>query len=570
MQVPVVAQNFFDLLEKSELLTASQIETVQNKLQIPDTATAREVAKRLTRERILTPFQAERLLEGRYRGLVIDGYRIREVLGFGGMGCVFIAEDPRESRKVALKVLSAEHALDAGMLARMKLEAIAGMRLNHPNIIRTYRIDSTGAVHFLVMELFRGISLHELVALHGALKWPMACDIALQAAEALMAAHAQGIIHRDIKPANFLIDQEGKTKILDFGLAMMNDVPEEEFSLSLVFGHDCLGTPDYIAPEQSLDSRCVDARADIYSLGATLYVALTSHVPFPEKSNKAKLEAHRSKKPKSVCQLRPEIPAEVGAIIAKMMEKDPVNRYQSAKELADAVRPHAQRKNIQFDFRELVTLRAKQARAKAEKSGKKSSGQRSSITSASGWLINSSHSIAESTDGFGLAETPAVRQTESSPARKEPVRQPSSSSARPATFKGPVPVGWRLQMIGTKRQINLVKSRTSIGSAHGADVMLLREAGVDDLQCWLEYDGQDWKLHQESKTQPTWVNGKVEAYCTLRHGAKLTFGGKECLRLISVPLQIRSRRRLVKILIGLAVLLLIGGLAWGISAMFLV
>ena len=152
MQVPVVAQNFFDLLEKSELLTASQIETVQNKLQIPDTATAREVAKRLARERILTPFQAERLLEGRYRGLVIDGYRIRELLGFGGMGCVFIAEDPRESRKVALKVLSAEHALDAGMLARMKLEAIAGMRLNHPNIIRTYRIDSTGAVHFLVME----------------------------------------------------------------------------------------------------------------------------------------------------------------------------------------------------------------------------------------------------------------------------------------------------------------------------------------------------------------------------------------------------------------------------------
>ncbi len=216
---------------------------------------------------MLTPFQAERLLEGRYRGLVIDRYRIREVLGFGGMGCVFIAEDPESDRKVALKVLSAEHALDAGMLTRMKLEAVAGMRLHHPNIIQTYRMDTTGAVHFLVMELVRGISLHELVALHGAVKWQMVCDIGMQAAEALVAAHQQGIVHRDIKPANFLIEQNGVTRILDFGLALMKDGEDEEFSLSMLFGHDCLGTPDYIAPEQTLDSKNVDGRADIYSLG---------------------------------------------------------------------------------------------------------------------------------------------------------------------------------------------------------------------------------------------------------------------------------------------------------------
>lgn len=164
MQVPVAAQNFFDLLEKSELFTRSQIGKLREKLKIPDTTTAHDTAKLLVRGHVLTPFQAERLLEGRYRGLVIDGYRIREMLGFGGMGCVFIAEDPNEDRKVAIKVLSTEHSLDAGMLARMKLEATAGMRLNHPNIIRTYRIDSTGAVNYLVMELFRGISLHELVA----------------------------------------------------------------------------------------------------------------------------------------------------------------------------------------------------------------------------------------------------------------------------------------------------------------------------------------------------------------------------------------------------------------------
>ena len=568
MQVPVAAQNFLELLEKSELLTGSQIKKVRDRLRIPDTATARETAKLLVRGRVLTPFQAERLLEGRYRGLVIDGYRIREVLGFGGMGCVFIAEDPNEDRKVAIKVLSSEHALDAGMLARMKLEAIAGMRLNHPNIIRTYRMDTTGAVHYLVMELFRGISLHELVALYGALKWPMVCDIALQAAEALKAAHAQGIIHRDIKPANFLIDQAGVTRILDFGLAMMNDVPEEEFSLSMVFGHDCLGTPDYIAPEQSRDSRRVDARADIYSLGATLYVALTAHVPFPEKSNKAKLEAHRSKRPRNVCQLRPEIPAEIGAIIAKMMEKDPAKRYQSADELADAVRPHAQRKEIQFDFRELVTLRAKQAKAKVEQSGKKSSGQRSSITSASGWLKEGNHQIADGTDSFSQSETPANRQPEPDRIRTEPVRSATPASSRPTTFKGPAPAGWRLQILGTKRQVALLKARTSIGSAHGADILLLREDGVDSVQCWLEYDGQHWKLHQESKTLPTYVNGKVEALCTLNHGSKITFGAKMGVQLVSIQQAEKNRKRLISLVIGLIVLLSVGGIAWLLQSLF--
>ena len=562
MQVPVAAQNFLELLEKSELLTASQINKIRDKLKIPDTATARDTARLLVKARVLTPFQAERLLEGRYRGLVIDGYRIREVLGFGGMGCVFIAEDPADDRKVAFKILSSDHALDAGLLTRMKLEANAGMRLNHPNIIRTYRMATTGAVHYLVMELFRGISLHELVALHGPLKWPMVCDIALQIADALKAAHAEGIIHRDIKPANLLIDQEGVTRILDFGLALISDAPDDEFSLSMVFGHDCLGTPDYIAPEQTLDSRRVDRRADIYSLGATLYVALTSHVPFPDKSNKGKLESHRTKIPRNVCELRPEIPAAVGAIIAKMMEKDPANRYQSADELADAVRPFAQRKTIQFDFRELVTLRAKQAKAKAELSGRRSSGQRSSITSASGWLIEGNHPIAEGTDSFSRSETPAIRQPEPDRIRKEPVRAASETVTRQTTYKGAAPAGWRLQMIGTKRRVALVKARTSIGSSHGADVLLLREDGVDELQCWLEYDGKQWKLLQESRTQPTYVDGKVEALCALRHGSRITFSGKAGVKLVNLHQAAANQRRAIAFVIGLAVFLTIGGLAW--------
>ena len=245
MQAPQTSAQFFELLEKSGLLSGENIRRAAEKLQLSDDLDARTVAARLAAERILTPFQSERILEGRYRGLVIDGYRVREVLGFGGMGCVFIAEEPGSDRKVALKVLSTEHALDAGMLARMKLEAAAGMRLNHPGIIRTHRLASTGAVHYLVMDLVRGISLHEIVALRGPLKHGIACDVGMQAALALHAAHQSGIIHRDIKPANFLLENDGTVRVLDFGLAMIEDSAEDEFSLSMVFGHDCLGTPDY-------------------------------------------------------------------------------------------------------------------------------------------------------------------------------------------------------------------------------------------------------------------------------------------------------------------------------------
>ncbi len=554
MQSPVAAHDFFDLVEKSGLLSALQVRKVQEKLQIDLSLSAEETARRLVREKILTPFQAERLLEGRYRGLVIDGYRIRELLGFGGMGCVFIAEDPQEDRKVALKVMSAEHALDAGMLARLKLEASAGMRLTHPNIVKTYRLDNTGAVHYLVMELIRGISLHELVALFGAIKFPMACDIIMQAAEALQFAHEQGIVHRDIKPANFLIDQSGLARILDFGLALIQDGGEEEFSLSMVFGHDCLGTPDYIAPEQIIDSGSVDKRADIYSLGATFFVALTAHVPFPEKSNKQKLDAHRNKVAKSVCELKPEIPKEVGAIVARMLEKDPAKRFQSMAEVVAALLPFARRKTITFDFRELVTLRAKQAKTRAENQGRKAAAApKSSITSTAEWLQSNSHHFVVGTDSFGKIETPPARSASRDSSGSEEQQSSSTAPIRPVSFRGSSPSGWRFEIRGSKHRIPLVKSRNSLGSGASADVRIM-EPAVDSLQCWIEYDGQQWQLRQESKSRPTYVNGSVEAYCKLKHGSRLTFGGKTQVRLISLSQEQENHRRLNLALTGSAIL----------------
>ncbi|MBL8808967.1 MAG: serine/threonine protein kinase [Planctomycetaceae bacterium] len=565
MQAPTAASDFFDLLEKSGLVTEERAQRIQEKLQISSDASAEAAARTLVRERVLTPFQAERLLEGRYRGLVIDGYRIREVLGFGGMGCVFIAEDPNVERKVALKVMSAEHALDAGMLARMKLEAAAGMKLDHPNIIKTYRLDSTGAVHYLVMELVRGISLHELVALNGPLKPSMACDVGMQIAEALDVAHRNGIIHRDIKPANFLIEPNGVARILDFGLAMISDVSDDEFSLSMVFGHDCLGTPDYISPEQSLDSRNIDARADIYSLGATLFVALTAHVPFPEKSNKAKLEAQRSKKPRNVCELRPEIPPEIGAIILKMMEKDPARRYQTAAEVVEAFRPFAKRKNVQFDFRELITLRAKQAKAKAEATGRKAAAPKSSITSASGWIATDGHDLGV-TDSFAQADTPAIRSNSPEPSKSD--RGSSTAPLRRVVHKGPAPAGWRIEVLGKKKHRQpLVKTKNAVGT--GASDIRIQEEKADSVQCWIEYDGQNWQFRQESRKFPTYVNGQPEGYCILQHGSVLTFGGKTGIRIVNVAEEQRRKKLMSRLLIAIITLAVLAGAGWWAAKTFL-
>jgi len=471
MQAPATAGEFFQLLEKSGLLNNEQIRRVQHALNLSATENSRTAATQLIQERILTPFQAERILEGRYRGLVIDGYRIRELLGFGGMGAVYIAESPEHEGKVAVKVLSSEHALDNGMLARLKLEALAGMKLQHPGIIHTHRLANTGAVHYLVMDLVRGISLHEQVALHGPLPYASACDVGLQACEALQAAHAAGIIHRDLKPANFLIEADGRVRILDFGLALIQGMSEQEFSLSMVFGHDCLGTPDFISPEQSLDSSRVDARTDLYSLGASLYVALTARVPFPDKSNRAKLDAHRTRTPRNVCELRPEIPAGVGDVIRKLMEKDPAHRYRTAADAAAALRPFAERQPVKFDFRELITLRAKLAKARAASVPRKAASPRSSITRSNDWLQAES-TLPESSEHFAIddsRELPAGGTAASTPLPQKP--------AAPRTAIGPAPE--RTPAAGAPKHRTPATDRPR-KTAHGPPATAHRHAGAPE------------------------------------------------------------------------------------------
>jgi len=365
MKISKATNDFLLLLKKSELLLADDFQDAAVTVAQLKDPQPEEMAAALVEEGYLTRFQADRLLEGSFRGLVIDGYRVLEVLGCGGMGWVYIAEERETHWRVALKVLPDEARREAGTLARFRLEAQAGMRLNHPNIVRTYKIgqgeDRYGPTHYVVMELVRGVNLFEFMLMKRQLSIGHACDIIMQAAEGLAYAHGQGLIHRDIKPENILICGDGAVKILDFGLAMV-DENDEEFSMAMIFGQNRLGTADYISPEQYVDSYQVDHRADVYSLGCTFYFALTGKVPFPYQNSAQKLKAHLKKKPTPVEELRPEIPHQVSAIVNKMMAKRADNRIQSAADVVRYLAPWAQREQTAFNFRSVLQARLSYAK----------------------------------------------------------------------------------------------------------------------------------------------------------------------------------------------------------------
>ena len=357
--------SFLTLLQKSRLLTDAQFDTALKHVRKAAAATAEPAASVLVAEQVLTRYQANRLLEGRRRGLFIDEFKILELLGCGGMGYLYRAEELETDWEVAIKVLADRFRFDKGRLTRFQLEAEAGLKLNHPNILRTRAIRRTediyGAIHYMVMELVKGVSLRELLEIrHRTLYWRHSCDVICQAATGLHYAHQMGLVHRDVKPENLLIRSDGAVKVLDFGLAMIGG-SEAEYSLATILGQNCLGTADYIAPEQSLDSLHVDCRADIYSLGCTFYFLLTGQVPFPSTSTAEKLNGHRNSRARPVRELNPKVPERVAKIIQKMMAKHPEHRFQSADEVRQILTPLAHRKPIDFDFEHIVAERAKLA-----------------------------------------------------------------------------------------------------------------------------------------------------------------------------------------------------------------
>jgi len=257
-------------------------------------------------------------------------YKLLKKLGEGGMGAVYLAEDLQGKRQVAVKILPRQHSDNRELVKRFQREAEAAVRLKHPNIVQGYASGEDLGYHFYVMEYCKGQPLDALLKKQGPLPVDRAARIVLQTALGLKSAHDHGVIHRDIKPANIILAEEGEAKILDLGLS--KNLVEGEKSFRTQTGA-IMGTPHYISPEQAQGEKSIDGRTDLYSLGGTFYHLITGKTPFDGASALEIMSKHVTGQLPNPQELREGIPDAVVAVIARMMAKDPADRYASCAEL---------------------------------------------------------------------------------------------------------------------------------------------------------------------------------------------------------------------------------------------
>lgn len=336
-------ETFVAVLKKSNLIEADRLQRLVNEYTAQGGVAddSPKLADYLVAQGAITRWQSEKLLQGKHKGYFLGKYRLLSLLGKGGMSSVYLAEHVLMRRRCALKVLPTKRVHDSSYLARFHREAQAVASLDHPNIVRAYDVDQQAdrdtEIHFLVMEYVEGYSLQELVQKNGPCGYFDATEYIRQAALGLHHAHEAGMVHRDVKPGNLLVDPNGVVKVLDLGLARFFTGDEDEDALTIRHDEKVLGTADYLAPEQALDSHTVDARADIYSLGCTFYFLLTGRPPFTEGTLAQRLMAHQTKTPAAVENFRPDIPPSLAAILRKMMAKNPDDRFPTAKDAAETL-----------------------------------------------------------------------------------------------------------------------------------------------------------------------------------------------------------------------------------------
>ncbi len=327
-------EQFVDLVKRSGLVDDERLNQALSGVDdsVKDSGI---IASNLTKAGLLTEWQSEKLLQGRHKGFYLGKYKLLNHIGTGGMGTVYLAEHQVMRHRVAIKLLPSHLAAQSSYIERFHQEARAAAALAHPNIIRAYDVDQHETFHYLVMEFVDGTDIQAIVSRSGPLPYETAANYTRQAADGLAYAHRMGLIHRDIKPANLLVDKEGTVKILDMGLARFTD--ETQGSLTMAYDQKMIGTVDYLAPEQALDSHRVDGRADIYSLGCTLYFMLTGDAPFPQGTIPQRLMQHQSAEPSDIRKVRADAPDELIAICHKMMAKSLNDRYQTGDEVVQAL-----------------------------------------------------------------------------------------------------------------------------------------------------------------------------------------------------------------------------------------
>jgi serine/threonine protein kinase len=316
------SERFLQILRESQIVAPYRYDDIVARAAEHENAEdPRSLAVELVARGLITDYQADALLRGEARDLVLGEYVVLTKIGEGGMGAVYKARHRLMDRLVALKVLSPAVTRTPEGLRRFHREVQTAARLNHPNIVVAHDAREDSGKHYLVMELVDGINLRQILRQRGPLPVAEAIDYTLQAAHGLMSAHAAGIIHRDIKPDNLLLTTNHVVKILDLGLARLSDTTPRE-GVTLTGTGSIVGTPEFMAPEQAVDARTVDERADIYSLGCTLHFMLTGRPPYEAESVFERLMAHRDRPIPSLCARRKDAPDRLDRLFQRMLAKD--------------------------------------------------------------------------------------------------------------------------------------------------------------------------------------------------------------------------------------------------------
>ena len=319
------------------LLTAADLESAKTGLNGQSGDDSTGLAKKLVSAGKLTKYQAANAVQGKAKNLVFGEYTILSAIGAGGMGQVFKAEHRRMKRIVALKVLPPAAVKSPEAVKRFQQEVQAAARLDHANIVTAHDAGEAHGVHYLVMQYVDGRDLASLIAERGPLPVAKAIDYMLQAAHGLAYAHGKGVVHRDIKPANLLLSNEGVIKILDMGIARLDDALPAPGKQPMTTSGEVVGTADYMAPEQGDDAHQADARADIYSLGCTLHFLLTGQPPYRGSSLPQKMMAHREQPVPSLIEKRGDVPPALDGLFTRMMAKRPAERFQTMQEVVAAM-----------------------------------------------------------------------------------------------------------------------------------------------------------------------------------------------------------------------------------------
>lgn len=333
-------EEILQTLKDNSLLSPEEMTKVVATLSAADpNADRMELARLLAAASVLTAYQAEAICTRQLDSLRIGtAYEVLDKLGAGGMGTVYKARHRRMKRLVAIKVLLRSLCQEGSFVQRFQREVETVARLSHPNVVMAYDADEAEVGHFLVMEFVNGRDLASSVQKQGPFPLRQAVNCILQTARGLEYAHGQGIIHRDIKPANLLLDGAGVVKITDLGLARLNNpLGQPPTNSGLTQAGGILGTVDYMSPEQAVDSTTIDHRADIYSLGCTLYFLLTGQALYPGESLMGTLLKHREGPIPALQAQRPDAPLSLDVLFKTMVAKRPGDRYQTMAEVVKAL-----------------------------------------------------------------------------------------------------------------------------------------------------------------------------------------------------------------------------------------